>query len=123
MQDEQILYNPSQIPAKTWWEMRRLKYNLIVGCIGTIVVVMLNLWMMKGTTFDWQFFVISVTIGIIYALICNLCFTLLWMLDNMNFNNDLVDFHSPKRTFILYTFVVASCLIPFGIMHLVIDLL
>jgi hypothetical protein len=79
--------------------------------------------MKKGTIFDWQFFMISIFIGIVYAIICNLCFTLLWMLDNMNFNNDLVDFHSPKRTFILYTFVVVSCLIPFGILHLVVDLL
>ncbi len=23
---------PTQILAKNWWEMRRLKYNIIVGC-------------------------------------------------------------------------------------------
>lgn len=103
--------------------MRRLKYNIIVGSIGVLVVILLNIWMTKGTTFDWQFCTISIAIGFIYAMICNLCFTLLWMLDNMNFNNELVDFHSPKRTFILYTFVAASCMVPFGIMHLVVNLL
>lgn len=114
---------PTQILAKNWWEMRRLKYNIIVGCIGIMVVILLNIWMKKGTSFDWLFFFISIIISTIYAIICNLCYTLLWMLDNMNFNNDLIDFQSPKRTFILYTFVVVSCIIPFGILYLVIDLL
>lgn len=112
-----------KIPAKTWWEMRRLKYNIIVGVIGILIMLDLNLYIKKGTSFDAVFFFTSVAVGIIYAVLCNFTYTILWLLDNLSFNNDLVEFKSPKRTFILYLFVFVSCLVPFGILHLVKDLL
>jgi hypothetical protein len=112
-----------QITAKTWWEMRRLKYNLIVGVIGILIMLDLNLYIKKGTTFDAVFFFTSIAVGIIYAVLCNFTYTILWLLDNLSFGNDFVDFHSPKRTIILYIFVFLSCLVPFGILHLVKDLL
>ncbi len=122
MSNDKIIHT-TQIPSKTWWEMRRLKYNLIVGCVGIIMVIIINIWMTKGANFDWFFFLSSIIISIIYAFICNLSYTLIWMLDNMNFNNELVEFYSPKRTIILYLFVMMSCFIPFGILYLVITLL
>ncbi|HNY55527.1 MAG TPA: hypothetical protein PKI86_07865 [Chitinophagales bacterium] len=112
-----------KIPSKTWWEMRRLKYNIIVGCIGILIILDLNLYIKKGASFDAVFFFTSIAVGIIYAILCNLTYTLLWMLDNLSFGNDLVDFHSPKRTLILYLFVFLSSMVPFGILHLVKDLL
>lgn len=120
---ENELATSVQLPAKTWWEMRRLKYNLIVGVIGLLIILDLNLYIKKGSTFDATFFFTSIAVGIIYAVLCNLTYTMLWMLDNLSFGNDLVDFHSPKRTVILYVFVFISCLVPFGILHLVKDLL
>lgn len=111
------------IPSKTWWEMRRLKYNIIVGCIGLLIILDLNLYIKKGASFDAVFFFTSIGVGIIYAVLCNLTYTILWLLDNLSFGNELVDFHSPKRTVILYVFVFLSCLVPFGILHLVKDLL
>ncbi|MCC6582444.1 MAG: hypothetical protein IT271_01955 [Chitinophagales bacterium] len=112
-----------KIPSKTWWEMRRLKYNIIVGCIGILIILDLNLYIKKGASFDAVFFFTSIAVGVIYAILCNLTYTLLWMLDNLSFGNDLVDFQSPKRTLILYLFVFLSCMVPFGILHLVKDLL
>jgi hypothetical protein len=112
-----------QIPSKTWWEMRRLKYNIIVGCIGLLIILDLNLYIKKGAAFDAVFFFTSIGVGIIYAVLCNFTYTILWLLDNLSFDNDLVDFHSPKRSIILYVFVFLSCLVPFGILHLVKDLL
>lgn len=117
------LSNSIQLPAKTWWEMRRLKYNIIVGIIGFLIILDLNLYIKKGTSFDTVFFFTSIAVGIIYAILCNLTYTMLWMLDNLSFGNELVSFHSPKRTVILYVFVFISCLVPFGILHLVKDLL
>jgi hypothetical protein len=115
--------NKTQITAQTWWEMRRLKYNIIVGLIGIFIILDLNLYIKRGTTFDGLFFFTSIAIGIIYAILCNFTYTALWLLDNLSFGNDFVDFYSPKRTIILYVFVFLSCLIPFGILHLVKDLL
>lgn len=77
----------------------------------------------KGAAFDAVFFFTSIGVGIIYAVLCNFTYTILWLLDNLSFDNDLVDFHSPKRSIILYVFVFLSCLVPFGILHLVKDLL
>lgn len=105
-----------KIPSKTWWEMRRLKYNLITGSIGIIIVIVLNLYIKQGSTFDPVFFFTSILVAIIYALLCNLSFTILWLLDYLSFGNDLVYFKSPKRTVILYIFVFLSSLIPFGIL-------
>jgi len=115
--------NSNQIPAKTWWEMRRLKYNIIVGCIGLLIILDLNIYIRKDATFDAVFFFTSIGVGIIYAVLCNFTYTILWLLDNLSFDNDLVEFHSPKRSIILYLFVFLSCLVPFGILHLVKDLL
>ncbi len=115
--------NPIQIPSKTWWEMRRLKYNIIVGAIGIIIILNLNLYVKKGTTFDTTFFLMSIAIGIIYALFCNFTYNILWLLDSLSFGNYIINFHSPKRTIILYIFVISSCIVPFGILHLVKDLL
>ena len=123
MQDEQTLNQTMQIPSKTWWEMRRLKYNILVGAIGIIIILNLNLYIKKGTTFDTTFFFISIAVGIIYALLCNLTYNILWLLDSLSFGNDLIDFRSPKRTIILYIFVILSCVVPFGILYLVKDLL
>ncbi|MFN8295350.1 MAG: hypothetical protein U0T69_04100 [Chitinophagales bacterium] len=120
---ENELSSTIQIPAKTWWEMRRLKYNLIVGIIGLLIILDLNVYIKRGSSFDSTFFFTSIAVGIIYAVLCNLTYTLLWMLDNLSFGNDLVEFHSPKRAVILYLFVFLSCLVPFGILHLVKDLL
>mgnify|MGYP000940044904 FL=1 len=106
---ENELASTIQIPAKTWWEMRRLKYNLIVGIIGLFIILDLNLYIKKGSPFDATFFFTSIAVGIIYAVLCNLTYTMLWMLDNLSFGNDLVEFHSPKRTVILYVFVFLSC--------------
>lgn len=113
----------TRILAKTWWEMRRLKYNLLVGIVGLIIILDLNLYIKKDTTFDSVFFFTSIAVGIIYALLCNLTYTMLWMLDNLSFSNDYIDFYSPKRLVILYLFVLLSCIIPFGILHLVKELL
>ena len=115
--------NSIKISVKTWWEMRRLKYNILVGLIGLIIILDLNLYIKKGASFDKVFFFTSIAVGIIYAVLCNLTYTILWLLDNLSFGNDLVDFHSPKRTLILYIFVFLSCMVPFGILHLVKDLL
>lgn len=117
------LETPISIPSKTWWEMRRLKYNIIVGVIGILIILDLNLYIKKGSEFDLTFFLTSLAVGFIYALLCNLSYTMLWMLDNLSFGNELVNFNSPKRTIILYLFVLMSCMIPFGILHLVKDLL
>lgn len=114
---------PVLIPSKTWWEMRRLKYNILVGAVGMIIVALLNIYIKSGTTFDPIFFFTSLAFALIYAIICNLTYTVLWLLDNLSFGNELIDFQSPKRTFILYVFVFLSCLIPFGIMILVKNLL
>ncbi len=112
------------ISARTWWEMRRLKYNLIVGTIGIIIVILLNKYVLKGgASFDIVFFLTSIGIAIIYALLCNLSYSLIWMLDDLYFKNELVNIHSPKRTFLLYGFCLVSCIFPFGIFHLVKDLL
>jgi len=118
-----LTIDSKQIPSKTWWEMRRLKYNIIVGIIGLIIILDLNLYIKRGTTFDTTFFFTSVGVGLIYAVLCNFTYTILWLLDNLSFGNELVDFKSPKRTIILYIFVFLSCLVPFGILHLVKDLL
>ncbi len=83
--------NNIQIPAKTWWEMRRLKYNIIVGCIGLLIILDLNLYIKKDASFDAVFFFTSIGVGIIYAVLCNLTYTILWLLDNLSFDNDLVD--------------------------------
>src|SRR4051812_43828693 len=112
-----------QIPSKTWWEMRRLKYNLLVGSVGFFIVIILNIYIKKGTTFDPVFFFTSLGCAFIYAIICNLTYTAIWLLDDLSFGNELISFHSPKRTIILYVFVFLSCLIPFGIMILVKNLL
>jgi len=112
-----------QIPSRTWWEMRRLKYNIIVGFVGVLIIMDLNLWIKKGTSFDKTFFFTSIGVGLIYAVLCNLTYNILWLLDNLFFENELIDFHSPKRTIILYVFVFLSCLVPFGILHLVKDIL
>lgn len=112
-----------RIPSKTWWEMRRLKYNILVGFVGVIVIISLNLYIKKGTTFDPVFFFTSIFFAIIYAVICNLTYTALWLLDNLSFDNEMIDFHSPKRTVILYVFVLLSCAVPFGIMLLVRNIL
>ncbi len=103
--------------------MRRLKYNIIVGCIGLLIILDLNVYIKKGTTFDAVFFFTSIGVGIIYAILCNFTYTLLWLLDSLSFGNEMIDPHSPKRTFILYVFVFLSCMIPFGILHLVKDIL
>lgn len=113
----------TQIPAKVWWEMRRLKYNIMVGFIGILIILDLNIFIKKGTTFDALFFFTSIAVGIIYALLCNFTYTMLWMLDYLSFGNELVDFRSPKRSAILYVYVFLSCLIPFGILNLVKDVL
>lgn len=113
----------TRILAKTWWEMRRLKYNILVGTVGIFIILDLNLYIKKEAGFDAVFFFTSVGVGIVYASLCNLTYTLLWLLDNLSFNNDFVDFHSPKRLFILYLYVFLSCLVPFGILHLVKELL
>ena len=120
---ENIQNSLTQIPSKTWWEMRRLKYNLLVGFVGIIIVILLNLYIKKGSTFDPVFFFTSLACALIYAFICNLTYTGIWLLDNLSFGNDLIDFQSPKRIIILYVFVFLSCLIPFGIMILVKNLL
>jgi hypothetical protein len=112
-----------QIPSRTWWEMRRLKYNILVGGVGFMIVILVNLYIKHGTTFDPVFFFTSIAIAIIYAIICNLTYTGIWLLDDLSFGNELVAFHSPKRTIILYVFVFLSCLIPFGIMLVVKNLL
>ena len=112
-----------RIPSKTWWEMRRLKYNLLVGSIGLIIVIILNIYIKKGTTFDPVFFFTSIAVAVIYAFICNLTYTGIWMLDNLSFGNEMINFVSPKRTLILYVFVFLSCLVPLGIMSLVWNLL
>jgi len=111
--------NNIQIPAKVWWEMRRLKYNIIVGLIGILIILDLNIFIKKGTTFDRLFFLTSIAVGIIYGLLCNFTYTLLWLLDYLSFGSELIDFRSPKRTAILYIFVLLSCLVPFGILNLV----
>lgn len=115
--------NSIRIPSKTWWEMRRLKYNILVGLVGIFIIINLNFYIKKGTTFDFTFFIISISVGIIYALLCNFTFNILWLLDNLSFGNDMIDFHSTKRTIILYIFVFLSCIVPFGILYLVKDLL
>lgn len=112
-----------RIPSRTWWEMRRLKYNIIVGAVGLIIVILLNIYIKKGTTFDPVFFFTSIAFAVIYAFICNLTYTGIWLLDHLSFGNELVDFESPKRSLILYVFVFLSCMIPFGIMILVRNLL
>lgn len=113
----------NKIPSKTWWEMRRLKYNILVGVVGLLIIFDLNLYIKKGTTFDKTFFFMSIAIGIIYALLCNFTYNILWLLDSLSFGNDLVNFRSPKRSIILYIFVFLSCMVPFGILHLVKNLL
>jgi len=112
-----------QILSKTWWEMRRLKYNLLTGGIGLLIVIIINVYVKRDSTFDILFFLTSIGFAVIYALLCNLTYTAIWLLDNLSFGNELIDFHSPKRTVILYIFVFLSCLIPFGILLLVRDLL
>ena len=103
--------------------MRRLKYNILVGMVGFFIVILLNVYIKTGTSFDPVFFFTSFACAIIYAIICNLTYTAIWLLDDLSFGNELIDFHSPKRTIILYVFVFLSCLVPFGIMLLVRNLL
>lgn len=112
-----------QIPSKTWWEMRRLKYNLLTGCIGLLIIIIINIYVKRDASFDILFFLTSIAFAVIYALLCNLTYTAIWLLDHLSLGNELIDFHSPKRTVILYIFVFLSCLIPFGILLLVRDLL
>ena len=103
--------------------MRRLKYNLLTGGIGLLIVIIINVYVKRDSTFDILFFLTSIGFAVIYALLCNLTYTAIWLLDNLSFGNELIDFHSPKRTVILYIIVFLSCLIPFGILLLVRDLL
>jgi hypothetical protein len=108
--------NRIKIPSKTWWEMRRLKYNILTGSLGLLIVLFLNLYIKKDSTFDPVFFFTSIGVAVIYALVCNLFYTALWMLDHLSFGNELINFKSPKRTAILYIFVFLSLLVPFGIL-------
>lgn len=112
-----------RIPSRTWWEMRRLKYNILVGTVGLAIVVILNLYIKKGASFDPVFLFTSISVAFVYALMCNLTYSGIWLLDHLSFGNEMVNFHSPKRTLILYVFVFLSCLVPFGIMVLVKNLL
>lgn len=112
-----------KILSRTWWEMRRLKYNLIVGFVGLFIMLDLNFYIKKGASFDAVFFFTSIGVGIIYAVLCNYAFTLLWLLDHLSFGNEMVNIHSPKRTIIVYVFVLLSCLVPFAILYLVKDIL
>ncbi len=47
-----------QIPSRTWWEMRRLKYNLLTGGIGILIVLIINLYVKRDASFDILFFLI-----------------------------------------------------------------
>lgn len=64
-----------QILSKTWWEMRRLKYNLLTGGIGLLIVIIINVYVKRDSTFDILFFLTSIGFAVIYALLCNLTYT------------------------------------------------
>ncbi len=68
-----------------WWEMRRIPFNLIVGCTGlfTAALLLLMVGIMERHLGDPDeppaSFFVAVFVAFVYGIAANLCFTLGWV--------------------------------------------
>ena len=68
-----------------WWEARRLRFNLSIGLVGVISLLLVifvgSLAVKSGEDFEEPFMMI---IGpIIYGIVANLCYSLGWIADTV----------------------------------------
>jgi hypothetical protein len=79
-----VLFPPAAYRRTTpalisWWESRRLTYNVVVGGAGVVTLVFMQLiaWLPPGVAvppLDWRPVVV-------YALLANICYTFGWGLE------------------------------------------
>ncbi len=68
-----------------WWEVRRIPFNLLVGCAGLVTCLVIGtIGMVSEVVFDTEFGLpnppLFALFGIvIYGLLANVCFTLGWI--------------------------------------------
>lgn len=113
MQDEQILYNPSQIPAKTWWERKRWQFNTICIPFGVLIFFIGNTFADTHLfRYDPKLKLLFVASIIGYFIFGNLLYTLNYLLEKLFITYIRTIKIATYRIALFYTEIILTILLP-----------